>query len=97
TLTALYKKLRPFVRPYNKLVILTLALTVVGSFAAQVNAYILRFTVDSISDLMVAKEPLSKGFSLLTVISSILLGKEVLNSVVQFGQKYYGERLRILI
>lgn len=84
-------------RPYNKLVILTLALTVVGSFAAQVNAYILRFTVDSISDLMVAKEPLSKGFSLLTVISSILLGKEVLNSVVQFGQKYYGERLRILI
>lgn len=97
TLAALYKKLRPFVRPYNTLVILTLTLTVVGSFAAQVNAYILRFTVDSISDLMVAKEPLSKGFSLLTVISSILLVKEVVNSVVQFGQKYYGERLRILI
>lgn len=97
TLTELYKKLRPFVRPYNKLVVLTLTLTVVGSFAAQVNAYILRYTVDSISDLMVAKEPLSKGFSLLTVISSILLGKEVLNSLVQFGQKYYGERLRILI
>ncbi|WP_367914365.1 ABC transporter ATP-binding protein [Leadbetterella sp. DM7] len=97
TLTALYKKLRPFVKPYNTLVILTLTLTVIGSFAAQVNAYILRFTVDSISDLMVAKEPLSKGFSLLTVISSILLGKEVVNSLVQFGQKYYGERLRILI
>lgn len=97
TLTTLYKKLRPFVRPYNTLVVLTLTLTIIGSFAAQVNAYILRFTVDSISDLMVAKEPLSKGFSLLTVISSILLGKEVINSVVQFGQKYYGERLRILI
>ncbi len=97
TLTALYKKLRPFVKPYNTLVILTLVLTVVGSFAAQVNAYILRYTVDSISDLMVAQEPLSKGFSLLTVISSILLGKEVINSLVQFGQKYYGERLRILI
>ena len=97
TLTALYKKLRPFVRPYNTLVALTLILTVVGSFAAQVNAYILRYTVDSISDVMVAKEPLSTGFSLLTIISSILLGKEVINSVVQFGQKYYGERLRILI
>ncbi|ADQ18791.1 ABC transporter ATP-binding protein [Leadbetterella byssophila] len=97
TLTALFKKLRPFVRPYRVLVILTLVLTVIGSFAAQVNAYILRYTVDSISELMVAKEPLSKGFSLLTVISSILLGKELLNSVVQFGQKYYGERLRILI
>ncbi len=97
TLTALFKKLRPFVRPYRTLVVLTLALTVVGSFAAQVNAYILRYTVDSISDLMVANEPLSKGFSLLTFISSVLLGKELLNSVVQFGQKCYGERLRILI
>jgi ABC-type multidrug transport system fused ATPase/permease subunit len=97
TLLELFKKIRPFVYPYRTLVILTLVLTVVGSFAAQVNAYILRYTVDSISDLMVAKEPLSKGFSLLGIISTILIAKELINSLVQFGQKYYGERLRILI
>jgi ABC-type multidrug transport system fused ATPase/permease subunit len=97
TLLELYKKIRPFVKPYRTLVIVTLLLTVVGSFAAQVNAYILRYTVDSISDLMVAKEPLSTGFSLLGIISTILLVKEIVSSMVQFGQKYYGERLRILI
>jgi ABC-type multidrug transport system fused ATPase/permease subunit len=97
TLLELYKKIRPFVKPYRTLVIVTLLLTVVGSFAAQVNAYILRYTVDSISDLMVAKEPLSTGFSLLGIISTVLLVKEIVSSMVQFGQKYYGERLRILI
>lgn len=97
SLLELFRKIRPFVQPYRTLVLLTLFLTAIGSFAAQVNAYILRYTVDSISELMVAKEPLSTGFSLLGVISAILLGKEILNSIVQFGQKYYGERLRILI
>ena len=79
------------------MVVATLALTFLGSFAAQVNALILKYTVDSISDLMVAREPLSKGFYLLGIISVILLSKELLYSVVQFGQKFYGEKLRIFI
>jgi ABC-type multidrug transport system fused ATPase/permease subunit len=97
TLTALYKKVSPFVKPYKKLVFATLLLTFLGSFAAQVNALILKYTVDSISELMVAGEPLSKGFYLLTTISIILLSKELLYSIIQFGQKFYGEKLRILI
>jgi ABC-type multidrug transport system fused ATPase/permease subunit len=97
TLSALYKKITPFVKPYKKLVIATLLLTFLGSFAAQVNALILKYTVDSISELMVAGEPLSKGFYLLTIISIVLLSKELLYSVIQFGQKFYGEKLRIYI
>jgi ABC-type multidrug transport system fused ATPase/permease subunit len=97
TLSALYKKIAPFVKPYKKLVVATLLLTFLGSFAAQVNALILKYTVDSISDLMVAGEPLSKGFYLLTVISIVLLSKELLYSIIQFGQKFYGEKLRIYI
>jgi ABC-type multidrug transport system fused ATPase/permease subunit len=97
TISALYKKITPFVKPYRKMVVATLALTFLGSFAAQVNALILKYTVDSISDLMVAREPLSKGFYLLGIISVILLSKELLYSVVQFGQKFYGEKLRIFI
>lgn len=97
TLSNLYKKIKPFVVPYKKLVFATLMLTFLGSFAAQVNALILKFTVDSISDLMVAGEPLSKGFYLLTIISIVLLVKELLYSVIQFGQKFYGEKLRIYV
>lgn len=97
TLSALYKKISPFVKPYKKLVVATLLLTFLGSFAAQVNALILKYTVDSISELMVAGEPLSKGFYLLTIISIVLLSKELLYSVIQFGQKFYGEKLRIYI
>ncbi|SFC83649.1 ABC transporter ATP-binding protein [Flavobacterium phragmitis] len=79
------------------MVIATLLLTFLGSFAAQVNAIILKYTVDTINNLMVAHEPLSKGFHLLGIISIVLLAKELVNSVVQFGQKFYGEKLRIFI
>ncbi len=87
----------PFVKPYRKMVIATLLLTFIGSFAAQVNALILKYTVDTINNLMVAHEPLSKGFHLLGIISIVLLTKELVNSVVQFGQKFYGEKLRIFV
>ena len=96
-LLELYKKMLPYILPYKRMVAATLALTFVGSFAAQVNALILKYTVDSISVLMVAREPLSKGFYLLGTITIILLSKELINSVVQFGQKFYGEKLRIFI
>lgn len=96
-LSVLYKKILPFVKPYRKMVIATLLLTFLGSFAAQVNAVILKYTVDTINNLMVAHEPLSKGFHLLGIISIVLLTKEMVNSVVQFGQKFYGEKLRIFI
>ncbi|MCP2026100.1 ABC-type multidrug transport system fused ATPase/permease subunit [Flavobacterium sp. HSC-32F16] len=96
-LSVLYKKILPFVKPYKKMVIATLLLTFLGSFAAQVNAVILKYTVDTINNLMVAHEPLSKGFHLLGIISIVLLSKELVNSVVQFGQKFYGEKLRIFI
>ncbi|MET3026891.1 ABC transporter ATP-binding protein [Flavobacterium sp. UW10123] len=96
-LLVLYKKIQPFVKPYRKMVVATLLLTFLGSFAAQVNAIILKYTVDTINNLMVAHEPLSKGFHLLGIISIVLLTKELVNSVVQFGQKFYGEKLRIFI
>ncbi|SFI83826.1 ABC transporter ATP-binding protein [Myroides guanonis] len=97
TLRGLLSKIRPFVKPYRRLVIATLLLTIVGSFAVQINALILRYTVDGISNLMVEKQPLSSGFHLLATISIVLLIKEILYTFIQFGQKYYGEKLRIYI
>lgn len=46
---------------------------------------------------MVNKQPLQEGFYLLGIISAVLLGKELLYSLIQFGQKFYGEKLRIYI
>src|SRR5678815_3577968 len=97
TLGNLFKHLWPYVKPYRKLVMATLILTAIGSFAAQVNALILRYTVDHINGLALADQPLNKGFSLLFTISIILLLKDLVNAFVQFGQKYYGEKLRIYV
>ncbi|NNH87029.1 ABC transporter ATP-binding protein [Acinetobacter terrae] len=93
----LFQKLRPFVRPYRLLVIVTLALTLIGSLTAQVNAVTLQYAVDSINRLIEAGSGLSEGWHILITISAILLGKEVINAFVQFGQKFYGEKLRIFV
>ncbi|HET9744214.1 MAG TPA: ABC transporter ATP-binding protein, partial [Chitinophagaceae bacterium] len=79
------------------LVIATLILTAIGSFAAQVNAIILRYTVDHLNDIVSKNQGLQAGLSLLVTISIILLAKEIVNSFIQFGQKFYGEKLRIYV
>ncbi len=96
-ITQLLKQLIPYVKPYKWLVFATLLLTLIGSFAAQVNAWILRYTVDEITILLTTRQSLSKGFHILGFISVVLLVKEVVNAFIQFGQKFYGEKLRILI
>jgi ABC-type multidrug transport system fused ATPase/permease subunit len=97
TLTRLYNNLKPYVRPYRRLVIATLILTAIGSFAAQVNALILRYTVDHINGLALESKPLQQGFDLLINITIVLLVKELVSALVQFGQKFYGEKLRIYV
>ena len=93
----LFKQLWPFVKPYRALVIATLILTAIGSFAAQVNAIILRYTVDHLNAIVSKNQGLQAGLSLLITISIILLGKEIVNSFIQYGQKFYGEKLRIYV
>lgn len=97
TIKQLFKKILPFAKPYKNLIFYTFVLTIIGSFAAQVNAFILKYTVDTISDLLVQKTPLRQGLYILGIISMILLGKEIIYAVVQFGQKLFGEKLRIMI
>lgn len=94
---ALLKRLKPFVKPYHKLVLGTVLLTAVGSFAVQVNALILRYTVDEIEVLLESTSPLQAGANLLVWISVVLLVKELVYVFIQFGQRYFGEKLRIYI
>src|SRR5690554_5548200 len=93
----LFKHLRPYVKPYRKLVIATLLLTLVGSFTAQVNAWTLRYTVDELTLISSQPDVWEAGLKLLVFISLVLLIKEILNAVITFGQKYYGQKLRIYV
>ncbi len=97
TLVALLKKLWDYVKPYKKLVIASLILTIIGALLAQVNALVLRYTVDELTTLSDANKTVKDGFSLLATISIILLLKEGFYALVQFGQKFYGEKMKIYI
>ena len=93
----LFKNVRPFVKPYKWLVFITLILTLVGSLMAQVNAIVLDRTVDAINALIGTDFSWSKAARIMTIISIVLLGKEVLSALVTFAQNYYGERMRIFV
>jgi len=97
SLIQLFKNLKPYVYPYRWLVVLALVLTLIGSLTAQVNAWVLRYAVDEINALVEAHQGLQEGLSILVTISIILISKEIINSFIQFGQKFYGEKLRIFI
>ena len=93
----LLRRLLPFVTPYRWLLVATLTLTFLGSLMAQVNAVVLDRAVDRINALL----HLDGGFQwaeaarILIVISAVLLGKEVLAALVTFGQRIFGEKIRI--
>ena len=95
-LIVLFQKIKPYVLPYKWLVVLTLVLTLIGSFIAQINAVVLDKTVDAINELIIAHDLEWKNAAhILTVISIILLGKEILSAIITYAQNYFGEKMRI--
>ena len=94
----LFKNVSPFVKPYKWLVFITLILTLIGSLMAQVNAIVLDWTVDSINDLITDGIHWGKqAINIISIISIVLLGKEILSAIITYAQNYYGERMRIFV
>ena len=94
----LFKNVSPFVKPYKWLVFITLILTLIGSLMAQVNAIVLDWTVDEVNDLVSAGEKWGqRALHIVILISSVLLGKEILSAIITYAQNYYGERMRIFV
>ncbi len=89
------KKLAVFAAPYKGLIVATLILTVLGSFTAQVNAFVLRYAVDTLTEIATLSEPWAAGVRMLTIISAVLLTKEILSIFISFGQRFFGEKIRI--
>ena len=98
TLKQLFQKIWPFVKPYKWLVLFTLILTLIGSFMAQVNAIVLDRAVDTINELLHDENFVwAKAARVLIIISVVLLSKEVLSAFITFGQRFFGEKMRILV
>jgi len=97
TLIQLFRNLWPYVKPYRWLVFAALFLTLIGSFTAQVNALTLQYTVDEVNKLVEAGKGIKSGINILVTITLILMGKEIVNVFITFGQKFYGEKLRIYV
>ncbi|SFI54134.1 ABC-type multidrug transport system, ATPase and permease component [Halpernia frigidisoli] len=97
TLYSIFQQLLPFIKPYRKMIYGTLFLTFIGALAAQVNPLVLKYTVDEVTKLTRLPNPMQEGIHVLVIISAILLGKEIINIFIQFGQKFYGEKIRINI
>ena len=93
----LFKNIRPFVKPYRLLVIVTLVLTLIGSMMQQVNAIVLDKTVDAINALIGTDFTWSAASRILIIISIVLLGKEIISAFITFAQSYFGERMRIFV
>lgn len=92
----LFRKIAPYVKPYRWLVVLTLILTLIGSFIAQINAVVLDRTVDAINALITTDNMVwSKAVHILTVITIVLLGKEILSAGITYAQHFFGEKMRI--
>ncbi|MBQ2414571.1 MAG: ABC transporter ATP-binding protein [Rikenellaceae bacterium] len=95
-LITLFRKISPYVRPYRWLVVLTLILTLIGSFIAQINAVVLDRTVDAINSLINTDSMVwSTAARILTIITAILLGKEILSALITYAQHFFGEKMRI--
>ena len=97
TLVQLFKAILPYVKPYKWWIAAALALTLIGALAAQVNAYVLQYTVNSIAELLEQQKALVEGLNIILIITAILLGKEVLSILITFGQKSFGEKIRIFV
>ncbi len=93
----LLRKLLPYVLPYRWLLIAALVLTAVGAAMSQVNAVVLDRAVDAINGLMHREGGFEWGQAarLLAMVSAVLLGKEVLAALITFGQRIFGEKIRI--
>ena len=97
-LVQLFKRILPYVKPFRFLLAATLLLTLLGSLLAQVNAVVLDRAVDAINALVGSPEfTWAKAARILTIVSVVLLGKEILRAGISFGQSIFGEKLRINI
>ena len=69
----------------------------VGSLAAQVTPFVLRYPADTVQGMLDRSQDLVRGLKRLGWVGGILPGKEIVSTFITFGQQYYGEKIRVNI
>ncbi|MDR6807365.1 ABC-type multidrug transport system fused ATPase/permease subunit [Dyadobacter sp. BE34] len=93
----IFQRLHPFVQPYHRQIAFALFLTLLGAITAQVNPWVLRYTVDTVQSMLDKHWGILQGKELLLQITAILFVKEIVNTFIVFGQRYFGEKIRIKV
>lgn len=97
TFIQLIKNIKPYVYPYRWIIIITLLFTAIGSLLGQVNALIMKYTIDGVDTYLSDSTAFKSTATLLTIIGAAFLIKELVSIFIQMGQKYTGDKLRIFI
>ena len=67
-----------------------------GSLAAQVTPFVLRYTADTVQGMLDRSQGLVRGLKRLGWVGGILPGKEIVSTFITFGQQY-GKKIRVNI
>jgi ABC-type multidrug transport system fused ATPase/permease subunit len=90
----LVRKLWPFIRKYRGTLILALGLTLIGALLAQVTALVMEYSVNTVQGLLDKPVDQPRIMQIVGTLIAVLLGKEVLNLLIQLWQKYLSDRIR---
>lgn len=90
----LIRKLWPFIRTYRGTLLLALFLTMIGAMLAQVTPLVMEYSVNTVQRLLDAPVDQAQIMRIVGALVAVLLGKEVLNLLIQLWQKYLSDRIR---
>lgn len=84
-------------RPYRSLAVFTVIINILGLLMAQVNPFVLRYTVNTVQVLLGEGQGTGAARHLILTVSAVLLGMGLANADLGFGQKFFGEEIRVYI
>ncbi|MCP1384309.1 ABC transporter ATP-binding protein [Runella salmonicolor] len=91
----LIKKLWPFVQKYHQSLIGAFILTGVGALLAQVTPLVMEYTVNTVQEIIDKKNQTHEQIAwIVGGLVLVLFAKEIINLLVQLGQKFLSDRLR---
>ncbi len=91
----LIKKLWPFVQKYRQSLVGAFVLTALGALLAQVTPLVMEYTVNTVQNILNQRNQTNEQITwIVGGLVLVLFAKEIINLLVQLGQKFLSDRLR---
>ena len=95
TIIVTARRLWPVLREQRHLVVAGLLVTGVAAALAQVQPLIMRDLVDRVAGLAATPRAVPEGMRFVAMSAVLLLAREVTATLLEFGQRQIGERLKV--